>query len=498
MKTETWSRLTNYLMFAVCSVGLLYQVIEISILYFTYTTTDNEDLVAPGFTPNPALSLCFRYGDIINYDMLNEKYPEANISYSEQKAVDYIGLYPLVTIKDLFEMTPNIPDILLACKLRQSSGIFIDSYEGEEICSKIFAVTKYYTMVFICYFFNYTQEYSGRNTTFSILASSPVDQGMIFQVKLNLTSFKRADVIRPIVHGVTYYPLNSMGVTPDTRRVYNEEEGKAKTDSFSVDYYSGYMKRLPPPYPTMCEDYSKRGFLLQRDCIDACVSAITLKIWSKVSFTSFVTKSLDAGHLSETELDEAGETIFIQDIKKCRKSCSALSCIDGMTITSSDGIESSPDKKIEEPGLEFKVNIPRRMGHSTEVLPAMDLTAYFVYISSCLGLWYGVSCLILDPEPLIMLIATYFMGKEAVTKRTASKTRISSAKSKVVADNVRQESLREMRRRRRRILILGDGSYCYCYQGKCNKHRINVSVSSVDVSRNLRKTGMTHDHLRQN
>jgi hypothetical protein len=345
----------------------------------------------------------------------------------------------------------------------------METFNNTQGCNEVFTVDKYYSMDYLCYIFNYTTEYWGGYTTFDVIGYTPDEQGLILQLELNITLFQKADEIKPIVHMAEYLPINSIGVTPPTQRVYDHEKGRGKYDHFAIDYYSTGIFRLPPPYPTMCLDYMKWGrkkFTLQKDCIDDCVDRTTFKSWHRVMFMGIIREALDVHHVTKRFVNETLEKELSKIFVKCKNHCGRLPCIDAMSICSTSRLEIGYD---EAESIEFRVNIPQRMSHRTYVYPGLGIMEYFIYVSSCVNLWFGLSSMDINPFPMIMKTGNaFFQTKGTSTLRKKS-------------GNESQQQLRVKKRKHAMFRESSRCQSCLWSGGLCHRHRVKPCIKQASV-----------------
>jgi hypothetical protein len=377
--------------------GFMMQVVTISESYFTYDVRIVNEISFPFKLPIPGLSVCFRYGDIFDYDLFEEKYPEANITYEQGLEDDFADLSNIVTIEDLFEMTPNDEELYVSCSMRKPASFFLEDWEGDN-CSKIFQVSKFYILNYICYRFNFTEEYDKRELSFEHIAFTLDVPGLIYEISLNETAFANADFLRIVIHASDFYPSDSIGFAPTLRRIIDKTTGKGKYNYFYIDFYGIDLKRLPSPYKTHCRKYGDNEAMdNQRACHFQCLTNGTKTEYKKVMFNDIAMFPIPMGHMTE-QLYKQNQTLeFMKNLDdRCSETCKELSCYESLKIT-------TPKKVPTEPkGLDFRVNSPKHMYYKTEYLPKLDFMDYFVYISSSFGIWFGISIFQINPFPLLI------------------------------------------------------------------------------------------------
>ena len=369
---------------------LSYQVVEISRTFFTYDVQTANSFYVPSKIKTPGLSVCFRYGDIIDYDQVNKKYPEANLSYEAGLENDFESLQNTLTINDIFDMTPSDPFVLIFCAIRFKGSYFLKDYHGSDECHKVYdTVTKYYVMRNICYKFNFTKRYSSLEVAFDQVAYSYDYPGLMFQISLNVTSFRRAEHFRALVHDEHQDPTGSLGLAEPIRRLYNQETQEGEFNNFLIDFYESFVERLEAPYKTKCRTYIRHRTgqrISQKDCLNLCISRQTQDYFNKVMFNQVERYGKDMGHVTRRLLENSTVNDIFEDFQsRCVKICSQIPCIEEMSITRIDVLPTDPI------GLDFRVLSPMHMYYKTIYEPCLNLMSYFVYCSSCTALWFGLA-----------------------------------------------------------------------------------------------------------
>ena len=382
----------TFLYFCFCLMGFLYQMFQVTVSYSNYEVRTKVELMIPNKISTPSLTVCFRVGDIFDYDAYR-RISQSKMSYETGRHNDYEQLMSNTSIRDLFTFTPNETRITDACSLRKGGHYFLDQWTGSDACNHIFTTTKFFTMEYMCYMFNVTDELQlwQQIEHFSYSADHP---GMMMQVVLNKTSFRRAEKIRLAVHG-WYLPTSTIGFSPTVERYYEPVSGKAVFDYFSMSFRRSKTKSLPAPYPTKCFDYSIVGLRGgQRSCFTACFTHETTVKFQKVMFSDVVMEPSPMGIVTRDIVQQNSTKDFFSEIgRKCAQKCSSVHCIEYFYMTDVfPGFDTGS-------GIVFQVNAPRHLFYQTYYSPATTFIDYFVYTSSLLGIWFGFSVWYANPIP---------------------------------------------------------------------------------------------------
>ena len=375
----------TFLYFCFCLMGFLHQMFQVTVSYSNYEVRTKVELMIPNKIITPSLSVCFRVGDIFDYDAYL-RISQSNVSYETGRHNDYQQLMSEASIRDLFTFTPNETRITDACSLRKGGHYFLDQWTGSDACGRIFTTTKFFTMEYMCYMFNVTKELQQWQQIehFSYSADHP---GMMMQLVLNKTAFRRAEKIRLAVHG-WFLPTQTIGFSPTVDRYYNPISGKAVFDYFSMSFRRSKIKSLPAPYPTKCFNYSivkglKGG---QRSCFTTCFTHETTKTFQKVMFSDVVLEQSPMGLVTREIVQQNSTKDVLKEIDRmCAEKCPSVHCAEYFYMTDVlPGLNRGS-------GIVFQVNAPRHLYYQTYYLPATTFIDYFVYTSSLLGIWFGFS-----------------------------------------------------------------------------------------------------------
>lgn len=129
---------------------LIYQVVDITNLYFKYETVTVLKVVVPDNLTCPALSVCFPYDQLISRAHLSQVLP-----HLDNKEVLKLADLETLSIQQLFEMTPEpIDDLLTGCIFRSPNSFSQNVLTVN--CTSVITITKFYKQQYICYKFALT------------------------------------------------------------------------------------------------------------------------------------------------------------------------------------------------------------------------------------------------------------------------------------------------------------------------------------------------------
>ena len=137
----------------VCVIGLLYQIIEISTSYFAFDATTTVTMEMPNKVDIPALSVCWRYGDIIDLDALRRKNSEIPVfDFTNDETIKNSGwtVQSMATVRQVYDFTPSLDNTFADCIIRVPQCYSAQRFNVSE-CRKQFTVIQFFTMVSFCF-----------------------------------------------------------------------------------------------------------------------------------------------------------------------------------------------------------------------------------------------------------------------------------------------------------------------------------------------------------
>lgn len=226
----------------ICFLGLSYQLSRYTISYLSYTTATETRINAPIRVYVPQLSICFRYIDIVNGEMI-KKYKNITIKRPYDTTKDeYMRIRRELTFKEIFDWTPSARKIFgsihegddeganfayekfafknsapkISCRYRPIDR-FISVALNKSECHEVFEVSKYHHREFMCYKFrirnnmtrisqNYVKTFLDANADSSPhynmikVALSKSIPGQFYQLILNEKYLKNIEYFTLYVH----------------------------------------------------------------------------------------------------------------------------------------------------------------------------------------------------------------------------------------------------------------------------------------------------------
>jgi hypothetical protein len=383
-----------------CGIGLVAHVFVISRRYFAYETSTKViiDLECP--IEAPTLSFCVRYMDLMNNTMLQQEF---NITVNETTPVfdKYYKQSGNLKVSDIFSKTPAGEEIVDNCMIRKSgqNRRVHRSTQGSDKCFDIFNVTKFYMQSFMCYRFMPATNTSVKFST-QELAHSYNYEYSIYAIRVR-EELAHADAVLVILNYGPYpYLSRSFGALRKTRFTENSDE---RPNEYFVQTKVTEISLQPPPYDTGCDpDFDQAS---RSECIIKGMQDL-----DRVPNTEIVTRPYDLPHVLYN--DDDNQT-FMQVADKIYETCynrfQQKRC--NYSIAATD-LRMRADSR-QSRSLRIRVMGPRSPNTHVISEPAFDLSDFLLYVSSCFGIWLGVSVNRFNPITLL-----------GIWKETKSKKRV--------------------------------------------------------------------------
>lgn len=372
-----------------CFMGFVYQMTQILREYFEFKTTTKVALELQTELINPSIIFCIRCTDIIDRTNYQKYGIHQKASFN---TAEYLSDLSKLTISDIFELTPDPSNTMIKCQFRENE-YNVETYNRSH-CYSILNITKYQEGVFICYQFRTRiQDTKFRCDqaalsyhSFNELYTVQLHPQFLLSNRIKLISFipgRISDSLTdlPVISRRFYYTNVRYGThTPDTSIInYIYVAG---------DLYS--ITRLEKPYDTACVDS-------QEEALYACSRRCNIATFQKHNLfppNEFTTVPLPLKHSKDvvTSLN----TTLIQEIKamneECMKDCNKYLCEEWYTVT----------EVVTSPFLHFDtISIASACSNRPAVViqhkPKVTLMEVLIYMSSSLGIWFGISFMSINP-----------------------------------------------------------------------------------------------------
>lgn len=393
-------KLSAFFIIVICIGGLLYQVIDVSTLYFSYYTRSEIKISIPFSINPPYISLCFQYRDVMDYNRVSKDPRFTNHTFQrplDPTSDESIYFESYFTVADIFSLTPNIYQFFgksgkfltpngsvasYSCLYREP-GSFIANHYTERECRSLFRFEKYIQRHFICYLIYIPRDF---NKKYDITHASLSKEwfGLIFRLILNPDTFKHVNYFTVFAHEKNSDKLFDSTLTNSMTKAfsnYNLTTG----DDVQVSYYSSTIIKLRAPYDTNCFNLSAKyktryssGTGVQLHCLNKYLKKNISHI-APIGQTFYAYPNMSLARLSS----DYDAKIFDRALNLCN--ITAATCY----------LRSMSTKTKILPSKYFAVSLFWPQDTINEVIyrPRMESVEYLLFMASCIGFWFGFSAL---------------------------------------------------------------------------------------------------------
>lgn len=388
----------SYLFKMSCFLGVLYEIVIMSQLYFKYRVATQISVEINGTVTPYASTICTRYTDVLNYRRLERKTGRSWKDLTDGESVKNYA--ENLTIQEIFNNTPGPNKVVKSIQFRKAGSYKILTYSRMQAVR----VTKFLYSEFVCYQVALNREYE-TTMAHSFLSVTTQSPGLVYEVKLtgklNLAHYmKLASVPSEVL------PRRSIRFQPVIRR---GRRGTARIHSNFTPLFNYYLNTvsriqsyfLPAPYETDCLDYRRvTPYRSEEVCKHTCMQEQVLDKLDRISFTIFVMKPHAKKMIVNADyMDKETERTFLEIQDYCdRIHCPKRDCRYRVSMTSTTAL---PDASFR-----VRMMVPMQPSIYKKTYPKTDFIEYFTFVSSTISTWIGISVLWFDPHNLIALFST--------------------------------------------------------------------------------------------
>ena len=311
-----------------CLLGLIWQVVEVSKIYFTFDVVTRVEVEVPKSFEAPALHACYRYVDLLDYNGVNQ---ELKTNW-KHKPFDHIGLQNEIiqqrlTPRQILKFTPSVNDSLIACYVRRPNSFEI-LWANQTICHQMFEVTKFVVLGLICYRYEYDLM-KGQVFSLQEVSVAPISPGLMLEVSPG-NQFNHFIFGKFLVTSQGTFPMRSMALS----QILGRPDGSDANMCIRVTYFEVVKHRMPPPFKTNCLDYMKMGQQSHVDCHQRCVKNLTETYFKKIPFSSIESKSINKRVLSYMDvINQTASQMLFKYYAQCDIQCKREDCHEILTFS---------------------------------------------------------------------------------------------------------------------------------------------------------------------
>ena len=249
----------------VCLVGLLYQVYEVSDLFFAYRTQTSVRIELQTKIPIPSFSACFRAVDFLksrktlpeklgqNHDTNGHRSKSMRPKSMRPHDPNRIEILPndrvmdlleSTTVNEIFQYAPSSSILIKSCRLRRIDSFSLMYYDDPADCYQLFNVTSYVSREFVCY---HVQKSNVSIYDLWQVSFVPEYFNLLYSITFDHDRLRDVEYHTVYVHEADTSMLFDSALT----RIFQRLE-KDSVTTVQTTYRTVTNHRLPSPYDTNC------------------------------------------------------------------------------------------------------------------------------------------------------------------------------------------------------------------------------------------------------
>ena len=315
-------RYYNIVFYSMCTIGLVYQIIQVCINYFNYTTTTKVEVLTTDFYKYQSLSICFGYLRFLNRTNHKKYGFKPTLEGVFQDSLNQLSI---LTIKQIFELTPSKESFIASCGIRDRFYHHMNKISKQD-CHRYFTYNRTLQGENLCF---YATPRNDLKFSWTKAANSFLNQGQVYELsftpgisdsKVIVTSYEATEE-EP-------YPLLSRNFA--TKLMLDTPDPNEPDDNLITAYsFLNKYTSLHSPYDTKCvEDDEYTG--CRKRCLDEKLTPI-----HRVHYAVTVSNiSLDKKFLNFRDLENASVAKLVNSSEiYCNQKCSMTPCRQVISFT---------------------------------------------------------------------------------------------------------------------------------------------------------------------
>lgn len=376
-KVISMRRILSLIFTFCCMTGFVVHIYLAAVDHFMYKTSSEITVEQNDTLRYPSALVCFSFLYFAN----------GSITFSSKNALETPRL---PTVKRLYHLVPDANEFITHCSVNHHLTSSLKLLPKNQ-CLSSFDIKKAVTGSNVCYLIvpKAKMYYSWKRT-----ASRLRHTNEVYGIRLN-SSFSDADLIT-----VTYFQseTNDPNRIPTYSRHYSKRfilERGFKGDSFR-NYLKLYAEKhkyhyLPPPYYPGCDE-RPNAYRCLRECVLTRDKELNVVPFSELIFEPSDLRML---HWKDQQENATFQHIMMKIGDECRAQCSLQPCYYRVSFTEGHDFVI-PD--VNQYMLHFFTSTAPELIITT--LPKQLLQEFLLYLSNCIGIWFGISVLSLNPTNL--------------------------------------------------------------------------------------------------
>ena len=360
-----------------CIIGFLIHINIAAVDYFEFKTSSALTFESNDTLRYPSALVCFNF----HFDEKN------GLSFDSNNGEEN-ALHP--TVKQIFDLTPAPQNFITSCSLNDDLNASL-VLTSKEKCLNFLSIKKAVSGSSVCY---QVVPQTGLYYIWARFAVRLRQSNEIYGIYLN-ESFNNADFIT-----ITYY--HSGDIEGKNMPIYSRHYSKRFISKPGLDktsfhnflgVYAEHHHYLgqPPPYYPACDDRNN-----SHECLRKCLleSYIPLR---RVPNSELI---YEASHFKTLQFKDMEKNITLNRLftnigAGCRAKCSRLPC--DFRVSFTEGQDFSVPNFSQFLVRFFTPTAPELI---ITIVPWKSLQDFLLYLSNCIGIWFGISVLSLNPSNL--------------------------------------------------------------------------------------------------
>jgi hypothetical protein len=407
-------QIIRYIFIIICLTGCLYQIYEISVIYFSYETTTDVRYEDEAITQLPAITFC-----VPKVSMIKKEYLNQLVSNLTDPSIEISKNFNALTIKEQFKALYTAEELFNEkCFVRKTYALkSTEKYVNCHLVSDIKLSINYF------------------NLCIRLFSQMNRESDEKYQIDYDFITARYnehiAEIQFPSFSPAIYLIMNSRN-----QFIRNCEEKNSlliyggKSNRFYVEYRKTDIQLMPKPYKTSCFNYEKLGHISRADCIFKCVTNNYKKSYNRWPM-DYLTED------SETDLKTIeffNETEDLKIRKICKNFCGFNDCFKEI-------FELKEMKKMEFPEKNNKsIRIYIYPPYASNLLlihsAKIRIEEFLCYTASIFSLWFGFSVFMLT-DVLVLIIKKFYIFRNKILVRNTKNTIIVRNTNHFHANNFR-------------------------------------------------------------
>ena len=375
---------------AAALVGFVIQSVQVSVLFFEYTTTTQLKMQTPEVILVRSVALCIRYHELLDQEALEREASNSSSRRALQPLDSLaagISQEDALTVAQVFRLTPEPEALLSSCVSRPDNWRY--TRLSGSACYDVFNVSRFFTLEYMCYV---VAERLERNLSLASVTHSSFLQHRVYEVTLGHV-FRHSVIVMPIVFtdGLPFRSRDYTSALPPLRVSGSDMRDLNQQQAFNIfDVYGSDVSfhRLPPPYDTRCVDRPYDSlFFCRRSCL-------VREFASFDRLPGFELLTPDFAHLLDRRVFSVKDLNDSQMLEQatlayatCGRECRFTPCVSGYVKTTKRAMRDRSDD------LRFSYLTSADPSVAIHAQATMTFIEYFSFLSGCFGTWFGVSFL---------------------------------------------------------------------------------------------------------